>query len=48
MKPLHEKWLSGGRPWSVTTAHIEGESEEQWHTRHEEAVAFWKAVYPED
>lgn len=43
---LVTEWTSGGVPHSVSTDHIEGESNMTWHARHDEAVRYWKGVYP--
>lgn len=45
---LHTEWTSGGVPHSVDTTHIENESNDAWHARHDEAVRFWQDQYPPD
>ncbi len=41
-------WLSGGTERTVTTAHNDGESIEDWRIRHQTAVDFWQIIYPVD
>lgn len=48
LPPKRTEWISGGEPIAVETAHIEGETDGRWQGRHDEAVEFWKGVFPED
>lgn len=49
--PIVENWTSGGEPYSLSTAHIEGETQGRWEARHEEAMVFFDrdaGLFPKD
>lgn len=48
MPPKITSWLSNGVLITVLTEWIEPESQRSHCARHEDAVAFWKEVFPED
>lgn len=46
--PQVTAWESGGQQYEVVTYRRTGESDQEFLTRHEEAVAFWQGIYPPD
>jgi len=45
---MSTSWFSGGTEIIVTTTCRDGEGEDACAERHNEAVEFWKTIFPEE
>lgn len=48
MSTVKSEWVSGGMTKSVTTTQLDGESAQDFASRHKAAVDAVKAIYPPD
>ena len=48
MDPIETSWVSGGGTYTLNTEHLGGETRVEQQARHDEALAYWQGIYPED